>query len=95
MTLSASSVVNQKKIFPGTWCFNKRVEISYSVERMVLHRESKLEKNETNDADTFITYDTVLQCAYIFVSTAFYTFKYKLMLWLEHSTLPPFDSLHD
>ena len=38
-------------MFAGTWCFNKRVEISYLVERMVLHGESKLEKNETNDAD--------------------------------------------
>ena len=82
MTLTASSVVKQKKNIPRNMVFQQA-------------RESKLEKNETNDADTFITHDTVLQCAYIFVSTAFYTFKYKLMLWLEYSTLPPFDSLHD
>ena len=43
-----------EKIFAGTWSFNKRVEISSSVERMVLHGGSKLEENETNDADTFI-----------------------------------------
>ena len=42
-----------EKIFAGTWSFNKRVEIS-SVERMVLQGGSKLEENETNDADTFI-----------------------------------------
>ena len=33
-----------EKIFTGTWSFNKRVEISSSVERMVLHGGSKLEK---------------------------------------------------
>ena len=43
-----------EKIFAGTWSFNKRVEISSSVERMVLQGGSKLEENETNDADTFI-----------------------------------------
>ena len=53
-----------EKMFAGTWSFNKRVEISSSVERMVLQGGSKLEENETNDADTF-------------VSTAFYTLKYK------------------
>ena len=54
MTFTASSVVKQKNIFAGTWSFNQRVEISSSVERMVLHGGSKLEENETNDADTFI-----------------------------------------
>ena len=34
--------------------FNKHVEISSSVERMVLHGVSKLDKNETYDADTLI-----------------------------------------
>ena len=43
-----------EKIFAGTQSFNKLVEISSSVERMVLHDGSKLEENETNDADTFI-----------------------------------------
>ena len=43
---------------------------------MVLHSGSKLEKNETNDADTFIIHDTAV-CLYIFVSTALYTLKYK------------------
>jgi len=33
-----------EKIFAGTWSFNKRVEIFSSVERMVLHGGSKLEK---------------------------------------------------
>ena len=46
-------VVKQKKIFAGTWSFNKNVEISSSVKRMVLQGGSKLEKNEANDADTF------------------------------------------
>ena len=40
-----------EKIFAGTGSFNKRVEISSSVERMVLQGGSKLEENETNDAD--------------------------------------------
>ena len=53
MTLTASIVVKQKKIFAGTWSFNKNVEISSSVKRMVLQYGSKLEKNEANDADTF------------------------------------------
>ena len=54
MTLTASiTVVKQKKIFAGTWSFNKNVEISSSVKRMVLQGGSKLEKNEANDADTF------------------------------------------
>ena len=34
-----------EKIFAGTWSFNKRVEISSSVERMVLQGGSKLEEN--------------------------------------------------
>ena len=42
-----------EKIFAGTWSFNKDMEISSSVKRMVLQDESKLEKNESNDADTF------------------------------------------
>ena len=60
MTLTASSVVKQKKIFAGTWSFNKRVEISSSVERMVLQGGSKLEENEPNDADTFIIHYTAV-----------------------------------
>ena len=60
MILTASSVVKQKKIFAATWSFNKRVEVSCSVERMVLHGGSKLEENETNDADTFIIYYTTV-----------------------------------
>ena len=55
-----SSVVKQKKTCVGTRSFNKRVEISSSVERMVLHGGSILEKNETNDADTFIIHDTAV-----------------------------------
>ena len=49
-----------EKIFAGTWSFNKRVEISSSVERMVLQGGSKLEENETNDADTFIIHYTAV-----------------------------------
>ena len=60
MTLTASSVVKQKKIFAGTWSFNKRLEISPSVEKMVLPGGSKLEENETNDADTFIIHYTAV-----------------------------------
>ena len=40
--------------------FHKRVEISSSVERMVLQGGSKLEENETNDADTFIIHYTAV-----------------------------------
>ena len=47
------------------------MEISSTVERMVLHGGSKLGKNETYDADTLIIHDTAR--AYIFISTAFYT----------------------
>ena len=47
------------------------MEISSAVERMVLHGGSKLGKNETYDADTIIIHD--IACAYIFISTAFYT----------------------
>ena len=36
------------------------MEIFFSVERMVLHGESKLETNETNDADTFVIHDTAV-----------------------------------
>ena len=49
-----------EKIFAGTGSFNKRVEISSSVERMVLQGGSKLEENETNDADTFIIHYTAV-----------------------------------
>ena len=34
--------------------------ISSSVERMVFHGGSKVEKNETNDADTFTIHDTAV-----------------------------------
>ena len=60
MTLTASSVVKQKKIFAGTWSFNKRLEISSSVEKMVLPGGSKLEENETDDEDTFIVHYTAV-----------------------------------
>ena len=56
------------------------MEISSAVEIMVLRDESKLGKNETYNVDTLIIHDTA--CAYIFISTAFYTLKYKLMLIL-------------
>ena len=49
-----------EKTFAGTRSFKKRVEISSSVERMVLHGGSKLEKNETAEADTFIIHDTAM-----------------------------------
>ena len=49
-----------EKTFAGTWSFKKHVEISSSVERMVLPGGSKLEKNETTEADTFIIHDTAV-----------------------------------
>ena len=73
--------VKTRKIFAGTLSFNKRVEISSSVERKVLPNGSKLGKNETNDADTLIIHDTA--AAYIFVSTAFYPPKYNYSLFLS------------
>ena len=55
-------LLRQKKIFAGinskTWSFNKRMEISSAVERMLLHGGSKLGKNETYDADTLIIHGT-------------------------------------
>ena len=51
--------------------FQQAHEISSAVERMLLGGGSKLGKNETYDADTLIFHDTA--CAYIFISTAFYT----------------------
>ena len=82
-----------EKIFAGTWSFNKRVEISSSVERMVLQGGSKLEENETNDADTFIIHYTavclhfrldrllyailILAEVYYTASFCLYTIKYK------------------
>ena len=59
-----------EKIFAGTWSFKKCVEISSSVERTVLHGGSKLMMQ------THLQY-MILKCAYIFVSKAFYTLKYK------------------
>ena len=49
-----------EKIFAGTGSFNKRVEISSSVEKMVLPGGSKLEENETDDEDTFIVHYTAV-----------------------------------
>ena len=73
--LFINSPSETEKIFAGinskTWSFNKRKEISSAFERMVLRGGSKLGKNETYDADTLIIHDTA--CAYIFISTAFYT----------------------
>ena len=60
-----------EKIFAGTWSFKKRVEISSSVERMVLHGGSKLEENETNDADTFIIHYTAV-CLHFRLDRLFY-----------------------
>ena len=66
MTLTASSVVlKQKKYLPVhgvSTRANKHVQISSSVERMVLQGGSTLEENETNDADTFYNslYSSVL-----------------------------------
>ena len=49
-----------EKYSPDMMFQKARVEISSSVERMVLHGESKLEKNETNDAHTLIIHDTAV-----------------------------------
>ena len=64
-----------EKIFAGTWSFNKRVEISSSVERMVLHAGFKLEGNETNDADTFIIHYTAV-CSHFRLDRLLYA-KYE------------------
>ena len=60
-----------EKIFAGTWSFNQRVEILSSFERMVLHGGSKLEENETNDADTFIIHYTAV-CLHFRLDRLFY-----------------------
>ena len=66
-------LLRQKKLFAEinskTWSFNKHMEISSAVERMLLVVDLSLEKM-THDADTLIIHDT--PCAYIFISTAFY-----------------------
>ena len=61
-----------EKIFAGTWSLNKHVEISSSVERMVLHGVSKLDKNETNDADTFVIHHTAV-CLHFRLDHLLYT----------------------
>ena len=66
-------VKQQEKIFAGTLSFNKRVSPLQLEEWFC---PVGLEKNESDDAGT--------QCAYIFVSTAFYTLNYTLILiWPE------------
>ena len=50
---------------------DKCVEISSSVERMVLQGGSKLEENETNDADTFIIHYTAV-CLHFRLDRLFY-----------------------
>ena len=49
-----------EKIFAGTWSLNKRVEISFSVERTVLHGGSKLEKMKLMMQTHFIIHDTAV-----------------------------------
>ena len=61
-----------EKIFAVTWSFNKHMEISSLVERMVLHGVSKLDKNETNDADTFVIHDTAV-CLHFRLDHLLYT----------------------
>ena len=73
-----------EKILAGTWSFKKRVEISSSFERMVLHRGSKLDKDKTYDADTFIIHDTAV-CFHFRLDRLLYTYTVnisKLMLIL-------------
>ena len=72
MTLTAWRVVKQKKYSPvhGVSSY-KRVEFSSSVERMVLHGGSKLEENETNDADIFIIHYTAV-CLHFRLDPFFY-----------------------
>ena len=56
------------KIYSPEWSFNKRVEISSAVERIVLLGGFKLGKNETNDAETLIIHDTRRNNVLIFSS---------------------------
>ena len=76
MTLTASSVVlKQKKYLPVhgvSTRANKHVQISSSVERMVLQGGSTLEENETNDADTFIIHYTAV-CLHFRLNRLLYT----------------------
>ena len=64
--------IKTEKIFTGTWSFNKHVQISSSVERMVLQGGSTLEENETNDADTFIIHYTAV-CLHFRLNRLLYT----------------------
>ena len=68
-------VIKTEKIFAGTWSFNKHVQISSSVERMVLQGGLHLKKMKQM-MQTHLKF-IIRECAYIFVSTAFYTLKYK------------------
>ena len=68
------------KTFAGTWSFKNRVQISSSVERVFLLGGSKLEKNETTEADTLIIHDTAV-CLH-----------FRLCLPCKYSTLHPFVS---
>jgi len=64
-------VKQQEKIFAGTWSFNKCVSPLQLKEWFC-----PVDLGESDDADT--------QCAHIFVSTAFYTLNYTLILiWPE------------
>ena len=82
--MTATSVVRQKKCSPelipergvSTRAWKSPLQLKNG-----LPGESKLGKNETNDADTLIIHDTAF--ADIFISTAFYTLGFNLSLCLS------------
>ena len=56
--LEYGNTKNSCRKYSGIWSFNKCMEISSAVERMVLPSGYKLGKNETNDADTLTGYNS-------------------------------------
>ena len=75
-----------EKIYAGTCSFNKGMEISSAVERMVLPSGSKHGKNETNNVDTFIIiiHDTAM-CLHFSHLDPFMCLNMSLCLYLKYT----------
>ena len=60
MTLTALSVVKQKKYSPEHGVLTSAWKSPLHLKEWFLHAGSKLEKNETYNADTFVIHDTAV-----------------------------------
>ena len=76
MTLTALSVVNQKKYLLEQGGSTSAWKSPLELKEWFCTVDLNLKKNETNDADTLIIH-IILQCAYIFILIAFYKLKCK------------------